>query len=305
MTYSVVIVSYRRHACLCETLRALAPLVDPAAGEVIVVDQCPTSPLPSDVLATPGLRYVTPATPGMVAARNLGIQLARGDVVIFLDDDVIPLPGLIEGHLGAYADPAVGGVAGRILERDQEARTQPSDPRSMDPVRGWEFAEFAHATPGDVMTARGCNMSFRRERLLTLGGFDPHLAIFRDDTDICLRLIAAGYKLRFVPAAALVHLNAPSGGTRGESGPAIGYWAREWQSYRQHYRHYRDNLYFLLRHFRGRARWASIWRAYRGYVGLSRWPWRLAAKNLCFLAALWTAAARARYRAHHPCDLAR
>jgi GT2 family glycosyltransferase len=304
LRYSVVIVTYRRHAPLSDTLRALAPVVDPAQGEVLVLDQRPPGPLPADVLAAPGLRYVTLDRPGMVPARNVGIRTARGQVLVFLDDDVLPAPDLITGHLAAYQDPAVGAVAGRILDPGQNGDAPAPNPRLFDPVCGWEYARFDHTTPGDVMTARGCNMSFRRDVLLRLGGFDPHLEIFRDDTDMCLRVIAAGYRVRFVPAATLVHLNAPSGGTRGKAPECRGPLDREWQMYRQHYRHYRDNLYFLLSHFRGRRRWRYLWRAYRDNVGLSRWPWRLAAKNLCFLAALWQATCQARFRRHHPCTLA-
>jgi GT2 family glycosyltransferase len=287
---------------LCETLRALAPLVDPSTGEVIVVDQQPLGALPADVLATPGLRYVVLDYAGMVRARNVGLAAARGGVVIFLDDDVVPRPGLIEAHLAAYADPKVGGVAGRVLDPGQEDGV-PSPPKGFDPGAEWRQAHFDHAVPGDVMTARGCNMSFRLTVLTQLGGFDPFIRIFRDDTDMCLRVIAAGYVIRFVPAAVLVHLNAPSGGTRGTVAEANGRVAREWRLYHQLHRHYRDNLYFILRHFRGAQRLRWLADAYRTYVGLSRWPWRLAAKNACFFLAFLQAARLARYRKHHPCVL--
>jgi hypothetical protein len=64
--------------------------------------------------------------------------------------------------------------------------------------------------------------------------------------------------------------------------------------YRQHFCHYRDNLYFVQKHFRGSERRRYIWRSYRDYVGISRWPWRLIAKHACFLAALLDASWLAR-----------
>jgi GT2 family glycosyltransferase len=300
---SVVIVTYRRQAVLCDTLRALAPHIDPAATEVLVIDQCPTGPLPADVLATPGLRYVVRGRAGMVPARNHGLRMAAGECVLFLDDDVVPLPGLIESHLAAYHDPTVGGVAGRILDLGQEGTCPAADPRSFDPVRGWAHAQFDHATPGDVMTSRGCNMSFRRDLLLRLGGFDEQIEIFRDDTDMSLRVRGAGYRVRFVPEAALVHLNAPSGGTRGTAAEVSGYWRREVRTYRQLFRHYRDNLYFLLTHFRGRYLWGQLLTAYLSYVGVSRWPWRQVAKNCQFARAFWAALTRRRLRRARPCAL--
>jgi GT2 family glycosyltransferase len=271
---------------------------------LVVIDQCPTGPLPDDVLAIPGLRYIILNRPGMVAARNIGIRLAQGKIVLFLDDDVLPLPGLIDGHLTAYIDPTVGGVAGRILDPGQTV-TPPPHPKVFDPTDGWRHAHFDHNVPGDVMTARGCNMSFRRELLVRLGGFDLALVppfSFREDSDMCFRVRAAGYRVRFVPAAALVHVNAPSGGTREAKLPdsLVG---AEFRRYRALYHLQSNNLYFILRHFRGLARSASLWRAYRDYVGLSRWPWRLAAKNTCFLAALFRAAWLVRFRRYHPFTL--
>ncbi len=53
MDYSIIIVTYRRHAPLCDTLRALASPIDPMDGELVVIDQCPTGHLPDDVLAIP------------------------------------------------------------------------------------------------------------------------------------------------------------------------------------------------------------------------------------------------------------
>jgi GT2 family glycosyltransferase len=302
LDYSVVIATYHRHSVLSDTLRALVEFVDPLAAEVIVVDQCPRDSLPSDVLARPQLRYVTLDRPGMVAARNVGLARACGRVVLFLDDDVIPTPELIPAHLGAYADLGVGGVAGRILRPGQTV-APPPHPKVFDPADGWRHAHFDHTVPGNVMTARGCNMSFRRDVLMELGGFDPYIAIFRDDSDMCLRVIAAGYKVRFVPAASLVHLDAPSGGTRGGHAAATGCLGREIRMYWQQHRHYRDNLYFIVKHFRGAKRLTWLADAYRTYVGLSRWPWRLAAKNACFLVALLQASWLARFRRNHPCAL--
>ena len=73
LSYSVIIATYLRHSALCDTLRALSAFVDPEVGEMIVVDQCPHTPLTADVLATPGLRYVALDRPGMVNARNIGL----------------------------------------------------------------------------------------------------------------------------------------------------------------------------------------------------------------------------------------
>ena len=300
MRLSVIIVSYTRRELLRQTVAALLPQLG-CDAEILVMDQCAETAAAGDFTGISAVRYANLPFGNMVKARNQGIALSRGEIVLFVDDDVIPLPGLMDAHVAAYADPVVGGVAGRILDRGEEAGSPVADPRSFDPVGGWEFAQFDHTTAGDVMTARGCNMSFRRKLLLRLGGFDPNIEIFRDDTDMCMRVIAEGYKIRFVPGASLVHLNAPSGGTRTASTASA--WSQEWQLYRQHFRHYRDTLYFLYTHFSGPARRSRVWHSYRNTVGLSRWPWRLAAKNVAFVLALIQAARLARHRRNHPCRL--
>jgi GT2 family glycosyltransferase len=284
-----VIVTYQRHAALCSTLRAMAPLVDPDNGELIVVDQCPDSSLPPEILAIPYIRYIVLDKPGMVNARNIGLGMAKGRIVLFFDDDVIPSDNLIKFHLKAYDNKNVGGVAGRILNF-ANAPCKPPHPKVFDLVEGWRYAHFDHNIPGDVMTARGCNMSFRRNVLISLGGFDPNLAIFRDDSDMCLRVLAAGYVIRFEPAATLVHLDAPSGGTRGPQDAGCGCLQKELNIYRKCFRHYNDNLYFIVKNFQGTKRIIFIIDAYKCYVGLSRWPWRLVAKNACFFVALLRAA---------------
>jgi GT2 family glycosyltransferase len=304
LSYSVVIVTYRRPTILDATLRALLP-VCPPGGEVIVVDQRPTVPPAADLLADKRMRYLTRAEPSMVEARNAGIRAAGGRVILFVDDDVVPLPGLIESHLAAYADPRVGAVAGYALDRGTNPRPVPH-PSLADPALGWRYAHFDHPVRGPVATARGCNMSFRRDLLIALGGFDPGFVppySFREDTDASFRVHRAGHTVLYEPAAGLIHLSEGKGGTRPPDGPGSAA-AAEWRRYRELYLHERNNLYFLLKHFRGRPRLRWLWDAYRSNVGASRWPWRLVAKNLAFAAALAHAARLARYRRHHPCRLA-
>jgi GT2 family glycosyltransferase len=298
--YSVVIASYLRPTLLRATVAGLAPMVGDN-GEILVVEQAPAVDLSAEFARLPRVRHLVLPRPGAVPARNHGIRQARGDVVIFVDDDVIPQCGFIEAHLAPYRDPTVGGVAGRVLEAGKEP-AEGIDPRALDPEDGWRYTHYDHPLRMDVTHAPSCNLSFRRSVLTAVGGFDPNFRLaWREDSDLCFRVRNAGHRLVFEPAAALLHLAASEGGTRAAP-PAAG---RVWQElllYRKHFRHYRDNLYFLLKHFRGRKRWQWVLDAYVSYVGLSRWPWRLAAKNACFLLALVQAGCRASHVRPHPIE---
>jgi GT2 family glycosyltransferase len=246
----------------------------------------------------PRVRHFVLPRAGTCEARNLGVRLARGEITIFLDDDIIPGSELIQQHLTSYSDPTIAGVAGRSIESGVRPANA-IDPRALDPDAGWWYEHFDHPCPRDVAHAPTKNLSFRTDLIRKLGGFDPAFRLaWREDSDLCFRVRRLGYRIVYQPAATLTHLHAREGGTRGDKSHGIV--RRELQMYARHFRHFQDNLYFLHRHFHGRARRRWIWESYRSYVGRSRWPWRLAVKNACFALAWFQAARLARYRERHP-----
>ncbi|MFH1569309.1 MAG: glycosyltransferase [Gemmatimonadota bacterium] len=215
---SLVIPSYRRQDILQETVDRFCGL--PLAGwEILVIDQsaAPSAELAARAAANPHLGYHHLETPGLPNARNVGIGLARGGIVAFVDDDVVPHAGFLDGHLAPYADAGVGGVAGRVIDEVQRPRSfeGPGTGR----VRRWDgriTGHFDAATAGPVDHARGCNMSFRRQALVDVGGFDVRYGgtAHLEETDVCLRVRALGYTLRFEPGASLTHLSLQTGGCR-------------------------------------------------------------------------------------------
>jgi GT2 family glycosyltransferase len=300
LNYSIVIASYRRPRLLRQTVGELVAQVDDD-GELLIVEQAPQVDLSAHFRSLSRVRHLVLPRAGSCEARNQGVRLARGEITVFLDDDVIPGKGLIREHLLPYLDPTVGGVAGRSIEHGLEPAND-IDPRALDSVTGWWYEHFDHPRPRDVAHAPSKNLSFRTDLIRKAGGFDPAFRLaWREDSDLCFRVRQLGYRIVYHPAAMLTHLHATEGGTRG--GRPRGLVRGELQMYARHFRHYRDNLYFLAKHFHGRARRRWIWESYRRYVGLSRWPWRLVAKNACFASAWLQAAGLARYRRHHPCRL--
>ena len=280
---TVIIASYDRPDALKETVDGvLLDLRD--SDEIIIVDQAPTVDL-SNCWSDPRVHYIVRAFPNADRARNAGVLVARGDICLFLDDDVIVETGLVDAHRTAYADMQIGAVAGHINEigeTDVEA-----DPRMKDLESGWRYIHFNHRERCEVMHVRTCNASFRARLVKELGGFDPYHRMWRDDSDLAFRIRRAGYRIVFEPTASLVHLSSARGGMRAigkqRSEKAI---SGELAMYRRHFLHYRDNLYFLCKFFCGRERLGWIVDAYTTYVGVSRWPWRLVAKNAVFAVAL-------------------
>jgi GT2 family glycosyltransferase len=215
---SVVVSTYRREPLLCAMLGRLLEAL-PEDTEILVVDQTPEpGPALRALLAAAGerIRYLRQAEPSLPRARNAGWRAARGEIVLYLDDDVIPSLGLLEAHRAAYRAPDVGGVAGRVITRGAPLPERPAW-KSRLPGVGWLFFNFAQTAACDVWTARGCHMSFRRALLEALGGFDERYVqgpAFREETDLCFRLRRRGLRLAFEPSAVVEHLMHEEGGER-------------------------------------------------------------------------------------------
>lgn len=163
-------------------------------------------------------------------ARNYAIRRATGEIVLFIDDDVEMQPGFLKAHAKNFENPEVGAVAGRVFDKMKMAdaaqgRTQGDGsyktieylpPQAMDPGIAWYYIDLVHTVkPQQVLTARGCNMSFRRDIFVKYGvWFDERFrgSAVREESDFCLRLRKTGYKIWYDPEACLVHLGEETGG---------------------------------------------------------------------------------------------
>ena len=120
---------------------------------------------------------------GLGGARNSGVAVARGDIIAFLDDDAIAAPDWLAHFQAAYADPAVLGVGGWATPLWLGGKPI-WFPEEFSWVVGCSYrGQPEIAAP--VRNFHGCNMSFRREILAELGGFQ--LGYGCDETELCIR----------------------------------------------------------------------------------------------------------------------
>ncbi len=204
---SIVMATYNRVALLPRTMAALAAQKGNVSFEVIVVDDGSTDgtgPLLEAAARQHAFvryhRIPHSGSPG--APRNAGIRLARGHVVILIDDDVIVDEDFVRTHAAFHRanPPPTAAALGELYLSPEIA----SDPMSL-----------FHAFPYDDVRQRPrlnylffwtCNVSVKRELLLTHGLFDesPELHPY-EDMDCGWRLERAGMTLRFLPEARGCH----------------------------------------------------------------------------------------------------
>ncbi len=223
---SIVIVTYGRDQVLVDTLRPLLAQAEETAGylETLVVDQTPVHESATDMQlrqwAEAGrIRWLRLEEPHLTRAMNQGLAAARGAIVLFTDDDIIPAPDLARRHLAAYAEhPATWAVVGQILQPGEVPEDLPYSPRGGHLRRFLDFP-FRRTRGAFVENAMAGNFSMVREKALALGGFDENFTppvASRFESEFAKRLVAAGGTIWYEPRASIRHLQAAHGGTRSQ-----------------------------------------------------------------------------------------
>lgn len=210
-----------------------------APHDIVVVDQSieVDERVAAYAAGNPRVRLHRIPERGLPNARNVGVGLATGDVVLFLDDDSIPDADLVRFHAEAYADADVSGVGGRVQGGYDAAAGEIGKFRESD---GKVVRNFGATTRCPVDHLPGGNMSFRRGVFERVGGFDRAYggSAIGEETDFCLRARRAGFRFVFEPRAALEHLHLPTGGCRAPQFEDWLYW------------HSHNSVLFVLRHAR-------------------------------------------------------
>jgi GT2 family glycosyltransferase len=241
---SVIVPTFKRERVLVETLHYLFRL-EHAPEEIVVIDQTINHENETEeallIMETQNkIRRIKLTKPSIPHAMNIGLWEAKEDIVLFLDDDIIPGENLISAHRRAHAENSVNIVAGQVLQPGEEPVSDEGEGvfRFCSNHRQW-INEFI-----------GCNFSVKRKMALALGGFDEnfvHVA-YKFEADFSDRALSAGEKILFEPAAGIRHLKAKRGGTR---------------SYGEHLRtvkpsHSVGEYYYLMRAGRVRHRLIKI-----------------------------------------------
>ena len=216
---SVVIPTFCRDQVLIDSIAHLLQQDRPAT-EFLVVDQSPTHA--PDVAAAlerwhreDQIVWIRLALPSITHAMNVGLQTAHSEVVLFLDDDIVPGPQLLLAHARAHGEGIANIVAGQVLQPGEAVRHVSPNDGAEGNSAACEF-RFSYDQRRWITEVMGGNFSVRREVALGLGGFDEnfvHVA-YRFEAEFCDRALTAGERVLFEPDASIRHLRASQGGTR-------------------------------------------------------------------------------------------
>jgi GT2 family glycosyltransferase len=217
---SVAIPTYKREETLLDTLSQLLAL-NHHACEILVIDQTISHQAETTAalerLAVSGrIVWHRLNEPSIPKAMNHALKVARAEIVLFVDDDIQLTSDLVFEHAKEYKDPEVSCVAGRVIQRWEEELDECEstwlDGRTDDP----DAFRFNSGKRTDVKRFMGGNFSIRRQLALSTGGFDENFvkAAYRFEAEFANRMLHAGLRISFQPAASLIHLRANTGGTR-------------------------------------------------------------------------------------------
>jgi len=192
LSLSVVVLSYNRKEALRATLTHLCAREPTSRAEIIVVDNASTDG--SAEMAErefEGVRPVRLERNAGVAGFNRGAELAMGDVLLILDDDARPEEGALDAALRAMErDPAIGAVP--LLPRHPATRRAE-----------WSFADRAGAC--DDWPVMGCGNLVRAAAWRMAGGYEAGYFLYRNDADLAMSLLEAGWKVHFDPGWVVWH----------------------------------------------------------------------------------------------------
>ena len=221
---SIVVVSYNTkamtEACLDSVYRNLCRL----NAQVILVDNDSKDGSVDMVRERfPQVELIANAdNRGFAKANNQGFALCKGEYILLLNSDTVVLDDVLQRSVEyAREHRDVGAFGCRVLNTDRTMQPTCSGfptlfrllllATSLDRLKGPAFLDgyllrrWKRDTERDVEVISGCYMLIRREVLEQVGGLDERFFFFGEETDWCLRMRQAGWRLVFAPVGEIIH----------------------------------------------------------------------------------------------------
>jgi len=195
---SVVVCAYNAERTMDACLASLETLNYPDY-EVIVVNDGSKDRTLEIAQKYSYCRIIDQENKGLSVARNVGAEAATGEIVVYTDSDCIADPDWLTYLVAKMESAGLAACGGPNFP--------PPEDSLVPAVVAVSPGGPTHVLVSDDVAEHiaGCNMAFRRDVLLKLGGFDPVYRAAGDDVDICWRFQDAGYTIGFSPSAMVWH----------------------------------------------------------------------------------------------------
>lgn len=209
---SIIVPTRNRVSKLARCLEHISAIRSDTPWELIVVDNGSTdetlrflddfargSPMP--------MRAVEEPAAGGMRSRNAGAEAARGETLIFVDDDCYPRPDIVDQYVGIFQDPTIGFAGGRILP--YERIENESGRRTLALMESEVEIRYPAGQLVPCGIIQGGNMALRRRALVSVGGFDvrmgPGTRFPAEDWEIVTRIGADGWSGGYFPGPVVAH----------------------------------------------------------------------------------------------------
>jgi glycosyltransferase involved in cell wall biosynthesis len=199
MSVSIIIPTFNGSSRIGNCLDALLKQTGGRDVEIVVINDGSTDNTADVVARYCGVRLISQSNAGPAAARNRGALEARGTIILFTDDDCVPMPEWLAAMIEPFVDPNVVGVKGAYRTRQRRlvarfVQVEYEDKyRLMSHVRHIDFIDTYSA-------------AFRRGRFLEINGYDTTFPVAcAEDVELSYRMSARGWAMKFVPAAIVYH----------------------------------------------------------------------------------------------------
>ena len=217
LVISVIVPAYNAAHTLPTCLEALAKTEDPGQPwEIIVVDDHSLDNT-AQIVQEHGVQLIRHERQlGAGAARNSGIQQAKGDIICFTDADCAPTQDWLKQMIRPFTDPLITGCKGIYATHQKEwianfVQIEYED--KYDLLRQQPYIDFI-----DTYSA-----AYRRQALIDIGGFDERIH-YVEDQELSFRLAANNHKMVFQPEAIVYHRHSDTLIKYGRKKFWIGYW---------------------------------------------------------------------------------